>query len=224
MSTRFHALLALLLGLAGVVVPASGASAAVGGRPIAPGVRMVTGGTVCTAGAVLRDDRGRTLVAYAARCAAGRAVGARVRFTTERGRTVARGRLAHVDGALALVRVSARRTTATMPAWGGPSGLAALPAAGARVFTVGRTTDALAPRSELLGAGSRLAPALPFRASDSGALVLDDRGRAVGLVGSVSGEQVSVIGLAAAVAAARSHGFPGLALVRGGAFSPSAVA
>jgi hypothetical protein len=198
-----------LLSALGALVPGSASAA---GRPVGPGTRVVTGGTVCSVGAVLRDARGRTLVAYPSRCAGGRAVGSRVRFTGEDGRALASGRLASVSGGLGLVRVDPRRTSAAVLGWGGPTGSAALPATGEQVFTLGHVSGALAPRTEVVHAGRRLAPSLPLDRSDTGAPVLDGLGRLVGLL---------VVGASGATVLPLPR--RGLTVVSGGAFSPTAV-
>ena len=100
-STMFWRFVLLLTLLAAALAATTTPASAAGGRSITPGVQMVTGGSVCTAGFVMRDRRGRLLVAYAARCASHaptarsgctartRPMGTRVRFATGVTRTSA---------------------------------------------------------------------------------------------------------------------------------------
>jgi hypothetical protein len=136
------------------------------------------------------------------------------------------------DFALVEVRDSARRLVApNVPYWGGPSGLAALPATRTMVFGLAQPTAAARtfPRAgQVTTAGSStaiVATLLPSTASAQGSGFLDDAGRAVGILtaSSASGDN-TVVSLADAVAYARQHGVAGLHLVRGlDAFSGSAI-
>ena len=259
-------LLAAVLAATTTATAATSATAASGRGSITPGVQMVTGGaggSVCTAGFVMRERGGRLLVAYAARCASPtptarngcaartRPAGTRVRFATgvsksSAGRTLGWGTLrysswaamrrAHVTSPaqcagndLALVRVdrsARRRVSAELPFWGGGARTGAAPAAGAPVFTLARpgTDAAVSPVSGSIATAGELSSGV-LGASDSGAPVLDGRGRAVGLVGGTRAGGVWVTALAADLAFARHHGVRGLRLVGGhDRFHASAVA
>jgi hypothetical protein len=133
----------------------------------------------------------------------------------------------------ALVRLRgalARRMRAAMPYWGGPDGVAALPAAGTTVFGLARTSSAARtiPRAGQVSSSGASSAAvttlLPSTRAERGSGFLDDAGRAVGILTSSSSTGANVVvSLADAVAYAAAHGVPGLTLVQGGAFSGSAV-
>lgn len=177
-------------------------------------------------------------------------LGTRVRIA-DGGRTVGHGRLAYsslralgragvTDPAtcaandFALVRVvgAARsRVSASVPYWGGPAGVGALPAAGSTVFGLARSSASARtlPRAGQVttASGSTATVSTPLMSSGAarGGGFLDDAGRAVGILtaSSDSGENV-VVSLADAVAFARTHGVAGLHVVRGrDAFSGTAI-
>ncbi len=224
---------------------------------IGPGVQLVTAGRTCTAGFVFRDGGRLYLgyaascaargAVPANRCSArSLRLGTAVRIV-DRGREVGTGTLAYSSfrslrlagvtdpaacaaGDFALVRLpsGARRAIdATVPHWGGPTGLAGLPTPGGTVFGLGRSGAAQAlpvPKAgDIRAVDGDLATIftpLPGTRRERGGVVLDDAGRAVGMISSVrpSGHQ-AVGSLAAQVAFARGHGLPGLRVVPGGAFS-----
>ena len=168
-------------------------------------------------------------------------LGTRVRFA-ERGRTVGYGELRYSslramrragvsdpatcaanDFALVQVRGAARqRIDSSMPYWGGPTRLGALPTAGTMVFGLVRTSAgarSLPRAGEVTAAGSRTAtvstPVASTRAM-RGSGFLDGSGRAVGiLTASTTAGDNTVVSLAGAVAFARHHGVAGLRVVRG---------
>jgi hypothetical protein len=117
-----------------------------------------------------------------------------------------------------------------MPYWGGPTGLAALPASDTAVFGVVRPSagDRTIPRAgSVTSTGTASATVSTLLASTRaarGSGFLDDAGRAVGiLTASTSTGENTVASLARAVAFARHHGVAGLHVVKGGAFSGTAV-
>jgi hypothetical protein len=177
-------------------------------------------------------------------------LGTRVRFA-DRGRTVGYGELRYSsvralrragitdaatcaadDFALVEVRGATRsRVSPDFPYWGGPSALAALPAAGTTVFGLARTSAGARaiPRvgtvSSVARSTASVSTLLPSTRAARGSGFLDNAGRAVGILttSSASGAN-TVVSLADAVAFARSHGIAGLHLVRGrGSFSGAAV-
>jgi hypothetical protein len=252
--------LGTLLAAVAVLAPTGPATAAAAGR-IGPGTQLVTAGHACTANFVFRDARHRVFLGYAASCATrgvaapGRCVrslplGTRVRLA-DRGRTVGYGvlrfsslralqRVGTVDAAtcaandFALVQVrgaALRRVSPTVPYWGGPSALGALPAAGDNVFGLARPTVGARtlPRAGQVVTSdpttASVSTPLPSNRAARGSGFLDDEGRAVGiLTGSTAAGDNTVVSLAGAVAYARAHGVPGLHLVRGhGAFTGTAI-
>lgn len=122
------------------------------------------------------------------------------------------------------------RVSPSMPYWGGPVDLAALPAAGGTVFGLarqssgGRTIPRAGQVSATSGSAAAVTTMLPSTRSERGSGFLDDHGRAVGILcrSSATGDNV-VTSLSAAVDYARTHGVRGLALVHGGGFSGSAI-
>ena len=245
----------LAAGLSGPATAAPG----VGVGRIGPGTQLVTAGRSCTANFVFRDAQHRVYVGYAASCAtrtAGAAgtcarslpQGTVVRLA-DRGRTLGYGALRYSsfralrragvtdaascaadDFALVEIRGAARgRVSPTVPYWGGPTGVADLPAAGATVFGLARTsaTARTIPRAGQVSGGSSSATSvtslLPSARSARGSGFLDDAGHAVGILTSSAGDANTVVSVAGAVAFARQHGVPGLRVVSGGAFSGAAV-
>jgi len=188
-------------------------------------------------------------VPAAGRCARSAPLGTRVRLA-DRGRTLGYGVLGYSsfrslqragvtdssacaanDFALVEIRGAARRhVSPAVPYWGGPSALGALPAAGSNVFGLARPTAGARtlPRAgQVTTTGPTTASVstlLPSTRAARGSGFLDDAGRAVGvLTGSTAAGDNTVVSLAGAVAFARGHGVPGLHLVRGGAFSGTAI-
>jgi hypothetical protein len=176
-------------------------------------------------------------------------MGTRVRFA-DAGRTVGYGELRYSslramrragisdsttcaghDFALVEVRgVARRRVDATVPYWGGPSGLGSLPVAGGTVFGLTRPSAGARtlPRvGTVTTTGSLTASVttlLPSTRSARGSGFLDSAGRAVGiLAASRSTGENTVVSLAGAVAFARQHGVGGLRVVRGPGFTGAAV-
>ena len=136
------------------------------------------------------------------------------------------------DFALVQVRGALRRhVVATMPYWGGPSGLGELPAAGTTVFGLTRPSPGARtlPRAGQVTAAvwgtATVSTPLASGRSARGSGFLDDAGRAVGiLVASTAGGENTVVSLADAVAFAGAHGVAGLRLVPGtSGFSGSAI-
>ena len=177
-------------------------------------------------------------------------LGARVRFA-DNGRTVGYGELRYSslralrragvtdsatcaanDFALVEVRGTARRRVdPTVPYWGGPSGLGALPQVGTTVFGLARPTPGgrTLPRAGSVtssGAGTvTVTTPLSSTRAARGSGFLDAAGRAVGILtaSKASGEN-TVVSLAAVVAYARAHGVAGLRVAHGhDAFTGSAV-
>jgi hypothetical protein len=136
------------------------------------------------------------------------------------------------DFALVRLRGEARRrASASMPYWGGPTGLGALPAAGATVFGLTRVAGSTrtVPRAgqvtECTGTRATVSTPLPSTPAARGGGFLDDTGRAVGVLTASehSGDNL-VVSVADVVAFARAHGIAGLHVVRGhDAFSGAAV-
>jgi hypothetical protein len=124
-----------------------------------------------------------------------------------------------------------RRVDATVPYWGGPTGLGSLPATGAKVFGLARPSSGARtlPRAGDVTAAARSTASvytlLPSTRTARGSGFLDDSGRAVGiLTASASSGANTVVSLAQAMSFARNHGVAGLRLVRGlGGFSGSAI-
>jgi hypothetical protein len=136
------------------------------------------------------------------------------------------------DFALVRVRGSLRRlVVATVPYWGGPSGLWELPAPGTTVFGLTRPSRGARtlPRAGQVTAAvegsATVTTPLASGRSARGSGFLDDSGRAVGiLTASTSGGDNTVTSLASAVSFASAHGIGGLALVPGhSGFSGSAI-
>jgi len=178
------------------------------------------------------------------------ALGTKVRFA-DRGHTVGYGKLRYsslramrragiTDGAtcaandFALVEVSGatrRKLDSTVPYWGGPSGLGALPSSGATVFGLARASGGARtlPRAGTVTATSERTASVTTLLSSSraarGSGFLDGSGRAVGLLTASTAAGVNtVVSLAAVVDYARHHGVAGLRVVRGHeTFSGSAI-
>jgi hypothetical protein len=133
----------------------------------------------------------------------------------------------------ALVRIRgalARRVSAAMPYWGGPTGVGALPTAGTTVFGLARPSSAARtiPRagqvSAAAGSAATVTTLLPSTRAERGSGFLDAQGRAVGILTGPSATGANAVAsLADAVAYAAAHGVPGLSLVQGGGFSGAAV-
>lgn len=254
----FTSVLGALLAAVTVLAPTGPASAASAGR-VGPGTQLVTAGHACTANFVFRDARHRVFLGYAASCAtrAGAAagtcarslpLGTRVRLA-DRGRTLGHGvlrysslRALHRAGLAAAASCAAndfalvevrgalrRRVSPSVPYWGGPTGLGALPGAAGYVFGLARPSSAARtlPRAGQVttsGATASVSTLLPSTPAARGSGFLDGAGRAVGvLTGSTAAGDNTVVSLADAVDFARRHGVPGLHLVRGGAFSGAAI-
>jgi hypothetical protein len=148
-------------------------------------------------------------------------------------------RLACAYNDLALVQVDAAdvpKVDPTVPVFGGPSGVAGLPAVGGAVYAYGSSpvrsastakTGTVRGRDGAWSATVRTRPnGVP---GDSGSGYLDASGRAVGVLSTLSifpDTGANGIGsLARELAFARDHGLPRLVLVRGRAFvGPSAAA
>jgi hypothetical protein len=136
------------------------------------------------------------------------------------------------DFALVQVRGAARRQVrSSVPYWGGPSDLGALPATGAMVFGLARPSAnaRTLPRAGTVtadgtGSVSVSTPLASTRRARGGGF-LDDEGRAVGiLTASTANGGNTVVSLADAVVYAAGHGIAGLRLVRGHeAFTGAAV-
>ncbi|HEX7716556.1 MAG TPA: hypothetical protein VF416_04660, partial [Marmoricola sp.] len=134
----------------------------------------------------------------------------------------------------ALVQVTGaakRRVSSTVPYWNGPSGVATLPAEGATVFGLARSSASARalPRIGTVGpvgtGAATVSTPLPSTQRARGGGFLDDQGRAVGVLtrSAASGDN-TVVSLADVVGYAAAHGVPGLQLVPGhGTFSGAAV-
>ena len=239
--------------------PATAAGAVTASR-VGPGTQLVTAGRTCAANFVFRDAQGHVYLGYAASCAtrtttatgcAARSLpmGTEVRLA-ERGRTVGHGTLRYSslqamhragvtdaatcaanDFALVQVRGAARRlVSAAMPYWGGPSGIAPLPAPGTAVFGLARLSPGARtlPRAgDVTDGDQRVVTVTTLLASTRGARgsgFLDDAGHAVGIVTAASSSGANtVVSLADAVAFAGAHGVAGLTVVDGPGFSGSAI-
>jgi hypothetical protein len=136
------------------------------------------------------------------------------------------------DFALVRVRGSLRRlVVATVPYWGGPSGLGELPAPGTTVFGLtrpsrgARTLPRAGQVTAAVGGSATVTTPLPSGRSARGSGFLDDAGRAVGiLTASTAGGENTVVSLTSAVSFASAHGVGGLVLVPGlSSFSGSAT-
>ena len=136
------------------------------------------------------------------------------------------------DFALVQVTGSAkRRVSSTVPYWNGPSGVATLPAEGATVFGLARSSASARalPRIGTVGpvgtGAATVSTPLPSTQRARGGGFLDDQGRAVGvLTRSAASGHNTVVSLADVVGYAAAHGVPGLQLVPGhGTFSGAAV-
>jgi hypothetical protein len=168
-------------------------------------------------------------------------VGTRVRLV-ERGRTVGFGKLRYSslrslrhagvtdaatcaanDFALVQIRGAVRRhLDPTVPYWGGPSRLGALPPVGTTVFGLVRPSPAARslPRAgtvEAVAGGTAAVTTLtPSTRGAKGSGFLDDSGRAVGILTGWSASGANTVeSLAAVVRYARHHGVAGLRVVRG---------
>lgn len=135
------------------------------------------------------------------------------------------------DFALVEVRGALRRlVSAAMPYWGGPNGLAGMPASGTTVFGLTRLSAGARtlPRAGRVGAVAQgvatVNTLLPSAGAARGSGFLDDAGRAVGILTafSASGDN-TVVSLADAVSFARGHGVAGLRVVNGPGFSGAAI-
>jgi hypothetical protein len=192
--------------------------------------RSATGGNACTARSlplgtrVTLADRGRALGSAELSYSSLRAM--------RRDGVTDPATCAANDFALVRVRGSLRRlVVATVPYWGGPSGLGELPAPGTTVFGLTRPSRGARPlppagqATAAVGGPATVTPPLASGRSARGSGFLDDAGRAVGILtaSSASGEN-TVASLASAVGFASAHGVGGLALVPGHAsFSGSAI-
>lgn len=192
--------------------------------------RQAVTGNACTARSlplgtrVRLSDRGRTLGYGELRYSSLRAMR---RAGVTDAATCAAG-----DFALVQVRGALRhRVVATMPYWGGPSGLGELPAAGTTVFGLtrlspgARTLPRAGQVTTAAGGSATVSTPLASGRSARGSGFLDDAGRAVGLItASDAGGDNTVVSLSDAVAFASAHGVAGLRLVNGhAAFSGSAI-
>jgi hypothetical protein len=147
-------------------------------------------------------------------------------------------RLACSYNDLALVQVDAadvRRVDPTVPVFGGPTGVAGLPAVGGTVYAYGSSpmrTESTAKTGTVSGLDGSWSATVRTQPSgvpgDSGSGYLDASGRAVGVLSTLNifpDTGANGIGsLAHELAFARTHGLPRLALVRGAAFTKPAAA
>lgn len=191
----------------------------------------------------------RTVVTGNACAARSLPLGTRVRLS-DRGRTLGYGELRYSslralrragvtdsatcaagDFALVQVRGALRhRVVATMPYWGGPSGLGELPAAGTTVFGLtrlspgARTLPRAGQVTTAAGGSATVSTPLASGRSARGSGFLDDAGRAVGLItaSSANGDN-TVVSLSQVVSFAGQHGVAGLRLVQGPGFSGAAI-
>jgi hypothetical protein len=140
---------------------------------------------------------------------------------------------------LALVKLDPRdvkNVDPSIPFWGGPKGVATTtPAVGSQVFSYGNSelrggVSQFSPKRGIVvqNAGGgwshtvyTLSPGIP---GDSGSAFLDAQGRALGILSTVALAPLpasnGVGDLNKELTYARSHGFAGLSVVSGGAFSP----
>lgn len=177
----------------------------------------------------------------------------RVRFAhgvslTSEGTTVGYGRLAYsswtamkrakITGArcqnndFALVRVEpayVKRVRSSVPGWGGPTVLGAMPAAGSRVFTYGSSSLRGLTGGSLSTKSGTIVSRTPWRATvyttnpgvpgDSGSGFLDADGRAIGVLSTLNiAPSIGSNGVGSVtqqVKFARLHGMPTLRLVPG---------
>jgi hypothetical protein len=123
-----------------------------------------------------------------------------------------------------------RRVVATMPYWGGPSGLGELPAAGTTVFGLtrpspgARTLPRAGQVTAAAGGAATVNTPLASGRSARGSGFLDGSGRAVGILTAfTAGGDNTLVSLADAVGYAQQHGVPGLRVVLGGGFSGAAI-
>jgi hypothetical protein len=137
---------------------------------------------------------------------------------------------------LALVQVDKKylgRVSAVVPGFGGPTGLAQLPDAGAAVYAVGSSPNRSSSTYKSGRVIDRSTWTMTVRTrpggvpGDSGSGYLDASGRAVGVLSTFDiFPQTGANGvgsLAQEVAFARTHGVAGLKLVTGGKFDPGAA-
>lgn len=219
------AALAVLVAFAAMaaLLPAGPADAA--GGAIQPGVTLVTDGAQCTANFVFTDRTGARFIGMAAHCASatgGTSTDGCLERSLPLGTEVTiqnasrPGKLAYSSWAtmrrvgerdpnaclyndFALVRIDPadhRRVNPTFPIYGGPTGVAAGPASGERVYSYGNS--GLRPGSSLdpkegrslgtVGDGwaTRVYTITPGIPGDSGSGFLDARGRAFGVLSSVT--------------------------------------
>jgi hypothetical protein len=183
--------------------------------------RTATAGNACTARSlplgtrVRLADRGRTLGHGTLRYSSLRAM--RAAGVSDPAICAAN------DFALVQVRGALRRlVVATVPYWGGPSGLGELPAAGTMVFGLTRPSPGARtlPRAGQVTAavGGTAAVTTPLASGRSarGSGFLDDAGRAVGILTSATpGGENTLVSLADAVGFAQRHGVPGLRVLHG---------
>jgi hypothetical protein len=185
-----------------------------GSVPLGTRVRFARGATAATAGTTV----GR-----------GRLVYSSWRTMRRRGTT---GQAICTGNDFALVRVGRAhrgKVDPTVPFWGGPTGVAGAPAAGAQVFGYGssslRPTELLSPKTGAsLGRASRwvfdVYTATPGVPGDSGSGYLDADGRAVGTLSTVAIAPLAGSNGVGTLArelryAQRRSGIDGLRLVRG---------
>jgi hypothetical protein len=235
--------------------------------PVHPGVQLLTNGAQCTANFIYSDGA-NTYIGQAAHCSGTGAAtstngcdsaslpeGTPVEITgaSKPGvmvynswiRMQAAGETdadtcAYND--LALIKLDpadAANVDPSVPGFGGPTGLASLPAAaGSTVYTYGNSSlrggvTKLSPKQGTVvqeqGAGwSRdvytVTPGIP---GDSGSGFMDASGRAIGVLSTVQIAPLAasngVGNLSKEVAYAQAHGFGGLSLVTGGPFNGSVV-
>ncbi|MFN2538954.1 MAG: serine protease [Mycobacteriales bacterium] len=231
-----------------------------------PGVQTITGGAQCTANFVFTDG-GTTYLGQAAHCSGtggptdtngcdsgSLPLGTPVTFAGFTGTLAYNSWLtmqanhetdpdtcAYNDLALiALPAAAVAQTNPSVPVFGGPTGVAAPPAAGSNVYSYGNSSlrfglTPLSPkRGVSLGSSSggwtsdvyTVTPGIP---GDSGSGFLDGSGHAFGVLSTVAVAPLpasnGVGSLANEIAYAQAHGLPGLAVVPGTeAFNSGALA
>ena len=184
---------------------------------VGPGSSVAVGDRSCTIGFLFRQGE-RHLVSASANCV-GRALGESVTIM-DAGVAVASGKVAYRGaddfGLIEVTALPGVSMDGSVPGWGGPVGLGAMPEDGGMAYFA--TSNGVRTAALQSDAGHVVALAVPDEAN-AGAGLLDATGHAIGLL-EKSGR---VISMSSVFDRAPSAGFAGLQLVSGGAFQTAAI-